>query len=852
MTTTRNIVPRIDGEASLGTSDKHWGAVYANEYHGGGLHEYFAESTGYGIVSGCEPSIKGLTVTVSAGVIHTANGRRIEVPEQSITLDAADAAKPRTDVVYLDKNGTIAKTTGELGTAAVAGSNTYTISTNFVAGDTVTFSGVTFTCTASTQDTTNFALGPDTATSATNLATALNANTTINAIYKASASSSVITITETDSGTGNTPGTLTVTGTGVVTTGTAVKSAAAITSPPTTPTNGVEICTIFVSLQTTELKNSMLMAWRADDNVLFLFPRNVVKTQQGDCEIIVTKNKVMMIDSSYDQDGQFDYLINFLKKYNIKKIDIFLLTHYHADHYGNIPKFLAQTDVDFSNTEWLIPSNVTEQTGKDEVISYLSNTNYRELSKDETLMLAPNVYVDLMCCSTDVQKIGTGENINSIYAMVRHGDVKVLYSGDGHQPEADYVRTTYALTHVDLVKIPHHGTQTPSDSVNSNLFYKQLTPQFVVYNHGYANWVKDDTDARNFRMPTMMEMEYAHAVGAEPIHVAYTDAVFKSDGRSLIKTSKDAYARIPRHNPPTITVYVNSSATEAGDGTKDKPFLTINEAIEQLPINAEKMIVRIQLTGDCTFDSISINNYHGTLVIDTKSYQLNATYIVVENCTHVVFTTYKDIVANKVLVCYYNVFFSSLTINITDISLAGRDSNVNPDMYLDYYGTAYNSPVCVMGSRFSVYIFTCKVDDAFSKTGDESMFYTYDSTLMFRTFESQSYSDFKAVVELVRSMFFSTYVNVKGTFTGTVIKNGHASIIQIFNKSLADTFTGKLVGPNTWWGNQDDYVVTIGASKARPNTHGISVGKQFYDTTLGHMLIWNGSAWLDTITNTTV
>lgn len=48
---------------------------------------YHAESTGYGIVSGCEPSINGLTVTVSAGVIHTADGRRVEVPEQSITLD---------------------------------------------------------------------------------------------------------------------------------------------------------------------------------------------------------------------------------------------------------------------------------------------------------------------------------------------------------------------------------------------------------------------------------------------------------------------------------------------------------------------------------------------------------------------------------------------------------------------------------------------------------------------------------------------------------------------------------------------------------------------------------------------
>lgn len=215
---------------AIGAKDRPWEEVHAKRYPG--LNEYLAESTGYGIVSGCEPSINGLTVTVSAGVIHTSDGRRVEVPEQSITLDAADATKPRTDIVYLDKYGKIAKLTGELGTPAVAGSNTYTISTNFAAGDTVTFGGVVFTCTSSTQDATNFALGADTATSATNLATALNANSSINAIYTASTSGSVVTITEKSAGGGNTPGAMMTSGTGVVTAGSAVSSTTAFSIAP--------------------------------------------------------------------------------------------------------------------------------------------------------------------------------------------------------------------------------------------------------------------------------------------------------------------------------------------------------------------------------------------------------------------------------------------------------------------------------------------------------------------------------------------------------------------------------------------------------------------------------------------
>lgn len=95
---------------ALGAKNRPWEEVHANRYPG--INEYLTESTGYGIVSGCEPSINGLTVTVSAGVIHTADGRRVEVPEQSITLDAADASNPRIDLLYIDKNGAAQKVTG--------------------------------------------------------------------------------------------------------------------------------------------------------------------------------------------------------------------------------------------------------------------------------------------------------------------------------------------------------------------------------------------------------------------------------------------------------------------------------------------------------------------------------------------------------------------------------------------------------------------------------------------------------------------------------------------------------------------------------------------------------------------
>ncbi len=71
-----------------------------------------AESTGYGIISGFEPTISGLTVTVGAGIAHLADGMRKELSATNITLDNADPSNPRIDLVYINADGVVAKVTG--------------------------------------------------------------------------------------------------------------------------------------------------------------------------------------------------------------------------------------------------------------------------------------------------------------------------------------------------------------------------------------------------------------------------------------------------------------------------------------------------------------------------------------------------------------------------------------------------------------------------------------------------------------------------------------------------------------------------------------------------------------------
>lgn len=110
---------------------------------------------------------------------------------------------------------------------ATAGSRAYTVATNFVAGDTVALEGYVFSAVAAdaTPGVREFAIGASAAASAVNLRAAIASQSGISNIYNSTVASGVITLTEIVAGGGNTPGEADVTGTGVITNGTATESA---------------------------------------------------------------------------------------------------------------------------------------------------------------------------------------------------------------------------------------------------------------------------------------------------------------------------------------------------------------------------------------------------------------------------------------------------------------------------------------------------------------------------------------------------------------------------------------------------------------------------------------------------
>lgn len=107
-------------------------------------------------------------------------------------------------------------------TSSIAGANSYTVATNAVGSDTVAFGGVTLTGGAVSG---GFVVGADASATAANLATAFNADSVTGGTYTFAANGNVLNVTEKEAGGGNTPGTMTCTGTVSIVGGTATTSA---------------------------------------------------------------------------------------------------------------------------------------------------------------------------------------------------------------------------------------------------------------------------------------------------------------------------------------------------------------------------------------------------------------------------------------------------------------------------------------------------------------------------------------------------------------------------------------------------------------------------------------------------
>lgn len=211
--------------------------------------------------------------------------------------------------------------------------------------------------------------------------------------------------------------------------------------------------------------------------------------------ILVTENKrLIVIDGGFGEDAES--IISLLKENSdeaVPRVDLWIITHPHTDHYGAIRQiadnedYRAQIAVD--KIVYWFPMEFCGKDGKpgmlakanehlDGIVSAFAAEEYRP-SLDEKIIVDSLelhfVYVPDDC--TILNTGGGNANMCSLIFTVQGHNKKVMFTGDAYGRSMQVTAWRYKndLT-CDILQMPHHGL---CDAYNAD-FYREVNAKTLL------------------------------------------------------------------------------------------------------------------------------------------------------------------------------------------------------------------------------------------------------------------------------------------------------------------------------------------------------------------------------------
>ena len=172
----------------------------------------------------------------------------------------------------------------------------------------------------------------------------------------------------------------------------------------------------------------------------------------------------------------------------VTRIDHFVATHYHEDHYGGIDDLVALG---------VAVTNAYDRGEKDELgagkqaeptfVGYQAAVGSRaeQLDRGETIPLDPAMTVTCVASGGMVigelnPTVGTDENDMSVALLVQFGDFRYFVGGDIELTTEGKIAARDLVLDVDLYQANHHGSHTSS----SLAFIQDMVPTVVIISNG--------------------------------------------------------------------------------------------------------------------------------------------------------------------------------------------------------------------------------------------------------------------------------------------------------------------------------------------------------------------------------
>lgn len=199
---------------------------------------------------------------------------------------------------------------------------------------------------------------------------------------------------------------------------------------------------------------------------------------QGDCELIVTPDAAVLIDS-----GESEYssrVINYIKSRGISRLDYVIATHPHSDHIGGLGEIIKEFDVGtFIMPE--IPGEFIPTTYcYENLLDALKEKDCEvRAAKTETVTISDSAALKII--TSDY----FGDNLNNYSPAVKFicGFTSFLFSGDLESDMETAILLKGEDISADVYKLAHHGSSTS----NSAMWLAAVDPDYCVCECGAGN-----------------------------------------------------------------------------------------------------------------------------------------------------------------------------------------------------------------------------------------------------------------------------------------------------------------------------------------------------------------------------
>lgn len=206
---------------------------------------------------------------------------------------------------------------------------------------------------------------------------------------------------------------------------------------------------------------------------------HVIDVGQGDSILVKTPNgKTMLIDGGEPAAGKS--VVSYLRKNKVKKIDVLIATHPHADHIGGLIDVVDRFQID----QFYMPNKIHTSKTFEKLLNTANGKGLKVKPATDDIVIPFDEDIVLYLLGP-LKDYGDDLNGWSVVVKMDFKERSFLFTGDLEASGEEDLLTAYDsdFLHAQFLKVGHHGSNTSS----SQRFLEAVGPDVAVISSGRDN-----------------------------------------------------------------------------------------------------------------------------------------------------------------------------------------------------------------------------------------------------------------------------------------------------------------------------------------------------------------------------